>query len=74
MVEWWYNSTHHFAIQLTPFEALYGYGPPIHLPYLPESSSMHQVDMHMQDRENMLQLLQYHLQRAQSRMKCQADK
>ena len=40
LAEWWYNSTHHFAIQLTPFEALYGYGPPLHLPYLPESSSV----------------------------------
>ena len=74
LAEWWYNSNHHSAIQLTPFEALYGYPPPIHLPYLPESSNVQQVEVQLQDRESMLQLLKHHLQRAQSRMKMQADK
>ena len=74
LVEWWYNSTFHSAIQLTPFEALYGYAPPIHLPYLPDSSDVFQVDRHLQERDSMLQLLKHHLQRAQSRMKSQADK
>lgn len=29
MAEWWYNTTCHTAINMTPFEALYGYQPPI---------------------------------------------
>ena len=28
LAEWWYNTTHHTAIQMTPFEALYGSKPP----------------------------------------------
>ena len=54
LVEWWYNSTYHSAIQLTPFEALYGYEPPLHLSYLPENSAVQQVDRYLQDRESML--------------------
>ena len=74
LAEWWYNSTYHSAIHLTPFEALYGYGPPLHLPYLPESATVQQVDVELKDRENMLQLLKHHLQKAQARMTNQADK
>ena len=44
LAERWYNSTFHSTIRLTPFEALYGYDPPVHLPYLPESSYVFQVD------------------------------
>ena len=74
LAEWWYNTTYHSSIHATPFEALYGYTPPIQLPYLPESSLVHQVDLNLQDRENMLQLLKHHLKKAQHRMKSQADK
>ncbi|KAH0699131.1 hypothetical protein KY284_013346 [Solanum tuberosum] len=34
MAEWWYNTTFHYAIQTTPYEALYGQPSPIHLPYM----------------------------------------
>ena len=27
LAEWWYSSTYHTSVQLTPFEALYGYTP-----------------------------------------------
>ncbi|TYG99871.1 hypothetical protein ES288_A10G230800v1 [Gossypium darwinii] len=34
LAEWWYNSSFHSSIQLTPYEALYGQPPPSHMPYL----------------------------------------
>ena len=49
LAEWWYNSTYHSSLNLTPFEALYGYSPPIHLPYLAGSSVVHQVDLQLQE-------------------------
>ncbi|KAH0633599.1 hypothetical protein KY284_036385 [Solanum tuberosum] len=37
--KYWYNTSYHSAIQITPYEALYGRPPPLHLPYLPGDSS-----------------------------------
>ena len=27
LAKWWYNSSYHSSLQMTPFEALYGYQP-----------------------------------------------
>lgn len=74
LAEWWYNTTFHSSLNLTLFEALYGYAPPLHLPYLAGQSVVQQVDSDLGSREEMLQLLKHHLERAQQRMKAQADK
>lgn len=59
---------------MTPFEVLYGQKPPLHLPYIPHSSMVNQVDRSLQARETTIRLLKHHLLLAQSRMKAQADK
>ncbi|KAM3269489.1 putative protein isoform X1 [Capsicum chacoense] len=43
MVEYWYNTCFYSAIQITPYEALYGRPPPLHLPYLPGESSSTEI-------------------------------
>lgn len=73
LAEWWYNTTYHSAIKCTPFEVIYGQPPPTHLPYLPGESSSAVVDRSMQKREEIINMLKFHLLRAQNRMKQSAD-
>ncbi|XP_052478994.1 uncharacterized protein LOC128034540 [Gossypium raimondii] len=63
-----------FAIQLTPYEALYGQPPPIHMPYLAGVSPAAVVDRSLQSREATRKLLMFCLKRAQGRMKHFTDK
>ncbi|KAL1533393.1 hypothetical protein AAHA92_33281 [Salvia divinorum] len=59
---------------MTPFEALYGYAPPLHVPYLPGDSQVEAVDIALRDREEMISLLKGNLQKAAIRLQRQADK
>lgn len=74
LAEWWYNTHFHSSTQVTPYEVVYNQPPPLYLPYLPGESPVEEVDRSMQRREKMIADLKYHLLRAQSRMKSQADK
>ena len=73
MAEWWYNSSYHSSLQLTPFEALYGYKPvPLPLgPYvdtiIPAAAQL------LQERMRVSGSLKDHLTKAQQRMKFFAD-
>ncbi|KAL1220367.1 hypothetical protein V5N11_005992 [Cardamine amara subsp. amara] len=73
LAEGWYNTTYHLAIHTTPFEVLFGQPPPTHLPYLPGESSSAVIDRSMQQRENIINMLKFHLTRAQNRMKQISD-
>lgn len=72
--EWWFNTTFHSSIHTTPYEALYGQPPPQHLPYMAGDFEFQEVDRSLVARELQLQLLNYHLRRAQQRMVSQANK
>lgn len=74
LAEWWYNTTYHSAIRTTPYEALYGQTPPLHLPYISGATLVASVDRTLQNREAMRKVLKFHLSRAQDRMKQMADK
>ncbi|KAL1218617.1 hypothetical protein V5N11_018384 [Cardamine amara subsp. amara] len=73
LAEWWYNTTYHSAIHITPFEVLFGQSPPTHLPYLPGERSSAVIDRSMQQWENIINMLKFHLTRAQNRMKQISD-
>lgn len=73
MAEYWYNTSYHSDIHMTPYEALYGRPSPLHLPYLPGESASAEVDNSLLHRELILQFLKHHLTRAQLRMEQQVD-
>lgn len=74
LTEWWYNTTFHTAIQMTPFEALYGYSPPSQVAALEQPSKVKGVNQFLAEKQNMLASLKLQLQKAKDRMKIQADK
>jgi len=53
---------------------MYGKLPPIHLPYFPRESNIELVDKSLAKREEMLNVIKFHLKRAQERMKQVADR
>nr|XP_033515200.1 uncharacterized protein LOC117279724 [Nicotiana tomentosiformis] len=73
LAEWWYNSSTHSAIQTSHFKLLYGYPPPLHLPYLPGDSSLDSIEEVALIREFKLQLAKFHLAREQQGMQSQAN-
>jgi hypothetical protein len=76
LAEFWYNSSHHSAINTSPFEALYGYKPR-HFgmdAMMPIQSVDLSTWLRLQERSLMDTLVKQHLHRAKTRMKKQADK
>ncbi|KAJ0890196.1 putative nucleotidyltransferase, Ribonuclease H [Helianthus annuus] len=73
LAEWWYNTTWHSAIRMSPFKALYGMDPPIHLPYIPNSTTIDTLDTWLNTRDSMIATLKQSLERARNRMKQFAD-
>jgi hypothetical protein len=74
MAEFWYNTTLHSAIGMTPFEALYGRPPPKLVDYIPGESKIASLDEALQQRHQILKLLKENLHRARNRMIQQANK
>lgn len=74
LAEYWYNTNFHSSIQTSPYEVVYGQPPPIDLPYMAGDSPVDVVDRTLQAREKAKEMLQFHLKRAQDRMKNLVDK
>jgi hypothetical protein len=74
MAEWWYNTSYHTSLKLTPFQALYGFPPPMTTEGLiPDTLVQDAKDM-MQARLAALQNIKQNLLSAQNRMKKNADR
>jgi hypothetical protein len=74
LAEFWYNTTYHSALSKSPFEVLYGY-PPRHFGITAGSQCQPpDLEVWLQDRAEMQKIIKHNLERAQHRMKMQADK
>ena len=74
IAEFWYNTNFYTNLQLSPFEALYGYKP-AHIPPGPFHDSVIPVAADMvQARLQITSNIREHLAKAQNRMKHYADK
>ncbi|CAJ2644785.1 unnamed protein product [Trifolium pratense] len=72
--EFWYNTTLHTSIGMTPFKALYGREPPTLTRYEAQDSDPPALQEELKERDKILQQLKSNLERAQQYMKKQADK
>lgn len=73
LAEYWYNSSFHSAIGMSPFEALYGRTPPFAFTYLPGKSKIASLDELLTQKNQILKLLKENLNRARNRMTQQAN-
>jgi hypothetical protein len=73
VAEFWYNTSFHPALSISPFEALFGCQPRL-LGLDPTPTAKSLLDDWLTERAAMNQLIHQHLVLAQSRMKHQADK
>lgn len=60
-------------MKMTPYQALYGVSPPVHIPYIRRDSKIESVDAFIWSREAAIEILKHHLVRAWNRMKQVAD-
>ena len=74
LAEWWYNTSHHSALGMTPFQALYGYKPPGFAWDASSLAKVPTVEQLLKEREQLSRLLTDQLEKAQQRMKYYADK
>ncbi|KAM0002561.1 putative nucleotidyltransferase, Ribonuclease H [Helianthus debilis subsp. tardiflorus] len=68
LAEYWYNTSHHSSINMSPFQALYGRPVPDSLQYVPGSSDMPSIDSSLKELDRLRKNLKVSLHKAQQRM------
>lgn len=74
MAEWWYNTSHLSAINMTPYQALYGKKPPSLNYHQAQTTKNDCIDTFLRQRAEMQVLLKRNLIKAQERMTHYANK
>ncbi|PNX81390.1 transposon Tf2-1 polyprotein, partial [Trifolium pratense] len=74
LAEFWYNTSFHSAIGMTPFEALYGRKPPNMVHYSAGQSTIASLDELLTQKTQILKILKENLLRARNRMIQQANR
>lgn len=73
LAKYWYNTSHHYGIKITPYHALHEVSPLVHIPYIHRDSKVDIVDVFMRSREAAIEILKHHLVKAANRMKQVVD-
>lgn len=74
LAEYWYNSSWHSALQMSPFQVLYGYAPQHFGLDVLKPTPVPVLDDWLREKTVITALVRQHLARAQNRMKVAADK
>ena len=74
LAEFWYNTSYHSAIEMTPFQALYGRPPPLIPHYILGNSPVASIDATLVEHQRVLGTLKETLRRTRQRMVDQANK
>ncbi|MCH92481.1 hypothetical protein A2U01_0013421 [Trifolium medium] len=72
--EFWYNTSFHGSLGMTPFKALYGREPPTLNRYVTDNNDPPDVQQQLYDRDALLTQLRANLNKAQQHMKHYANK
>jgi hypothetical protein len=72
LAEYWYNTNYHTSLKSTPFEALYGYAPPLISEIMVSGPDSQAVDF-ITHKQQMIARLKENLAQAQARAKKYAD-
>ena len=73
LAEWWYNSTYHTSTKMSPFEAFYGYPPPITREYVINNAKAPAARDYLATSDGVVRLLKNRLEKARNHMKQQAN-
>jgi hypothetical protein len=73
LAEWWYNTSYHTTLKLSPFQALYGYPPPMLSEFSFPDTEDSEAKEYMIDKQQLLSKLKENLTQAQARMKKYVD-
>ena len=73
MSEFYYKTTHHMSIRMSPFKALYGYEAPTFSNLLPQESRVPSAQEFVQQSTDILKTLNENIQQAQNQQKIYAD-
>ncbi|XP_058753077.1 uncharacterized protein LOC131626262 [Vicia villosa] len=74
LAEYWFNTSVHSAINMTPFKALYGRDPPGIMDYVQSSVSDSTLDEALHQQQQILTQLKDHLRKSRATMEKQANK
>lgn len=73
LVEYWFNTSHHSAIGMTLFQAMFGRPPPSLIDYIEGTATTEAIESNLHQRKLIIQALRTNLKRTRQSMKDKAN-